>query len=86
MVDNNHEAGQTDASIRPNQIMAVGGLPHAVIDGEQAKKVLATVEDKLLTPLGLRSWVRTIRNTNPFTQAAFGSETGRIIKAPFGPG
>ena len=55
MVDNNHETGQTDASIRPNQIMAVGGLPHAVIDGEQAKKVLATVEDKLLTPLGLRS-------------------------------
>ena len=55
VVDSNHEAGQRDASIRPNQIMAVGGLPHAVISGQQAKEVLATVEDKLLTPLGLRS-------------------------------
>ena len=55
IVDDNHIAGQTDASIRPNQIMAVGGLPYSVVDGEQAKAILATVESKLLTPLGLRS-------------------------------
>ncbi len=55
IVDENHEAGRNDASIRPNQIMAVGGLPYSVVDGEQAKAILATVESKLLTPLGLRS-------------------------------
>ena len=55
IVDENHEAGRNDAAIRPNQIMAVGGLPYSTVDGEKAKAILATVESKLLTPLGLRS-------------------------------
>ena len=55
IVDENHEAGRNDAAVRPNQIMAVGGLPYSVVDGEKAKAILATVEDNLLTPLGLRS-------------------------------
>ena len=55
IVDENHEAGQTESSIRPNQIMAVGGLPYSIVEGEKAKTILATVESKLLTPLGLRS-------------------------------
>ena len=38
-----------------HQIMAVGGLPYSTVDGEKAKAILATVESKLLTPLGLRS-------------------------------
>ena len=54
IVDENHEAGRNDAAIRPNQIMAVGGLPYSTVDGEKAKAILATVESKLLTPLGLR--------------------------------
>ena len=44
-----------DASCRPNQIFAVGGLPHALIDGDRARRVVDTVERRLLTPLGLRS-------------------------------
>ena len=55
VVDNNHKSGENDPAIRPNQIMAVGGLPHSVLKGEQAKSVLAIVENQLLTPLGLRS-------------------------------
>ena len=55
IVDENQEAGRNDAAIRPNQIMAVGGLPYSTVDGEKAKAILATVESKLLTPLGLRS-------------------------------
>ena len=35
--------------------MAIGGLPYAVVDDEKAIEILATVESKLLTPLGLRS-------------------------------
>jgi predicted glycogen debranching enzyme len=43
-----------DTSVRPNQIFAIS-LPHPLIDGELAASVLAIVEEKLLTPFGLRS-------------------------------
>jgi len=55
VVDSNHQRGTVDASFRPNQIFAVGGLPVAVLEGEQAKKVVEAVESRLWTPLGLRS-------------------------------
>ncbi len=55
VVDANHRAGEVDAAFRPNQIFAVGGLPFHLLEGERAKKVVALVEEKLLTPLGLRS-------------------------------
>jgi predicted glycogen debranching enzyme len=44
-----------DASFRPNQILAVGGLPLQVLDGERARRVVDAVEQQLWTPLGLRS-------------------------------
>ena len=46
--------GRRDPAVRPNQILAVG-LPHAAISGEQAKAVVRTVREKLLTPRGLRT-------------------------------
>jgi predicted glycogen debranching enzyme len=55
VVDVNHEAGTTDAMLRPNQILAVGGLPLAILDGERARQVVDLIEQKLWTPLGLRS-------------------------------
>jgi predicted glycogen debranching enzyme len=55
VVDVDHQAGRVDASCRPNQIFAVGGLAHALIDGERARRIVDTVERRLLTPLGLRS-------------------------------
>ncbi|MDR5739296.1 amylo-alpha-1,6-glucosidase [Caballeronia sp. LZ016] len=55
VVDADHEPGKLDRSIRPNQIFAVGGLPHAIVDGEIARAVIAQVEAHLLTPLGLRT-------------------------------
>ncbi len=45
---------EKDASIRPNQIFALS-LPHPLLDGLHAEKVLSVVEEKLLTPEGLRS-------------------------------
>jgi predicted glycogen debranching enzyme len=48
-------ADPDDATIRPNQILAVGGLPHALLAGERARRVVDAVEAKLWTPLGLRS-------------------------------
>lgn len=55
VVDVNHRADEKDPAMRPNQIFAVGGLPFALLDGRRAKKLVAAVEAKLLTPLGLRS-------------------------------
>ncbi|HQR05275.1 MAG TPA: amylo-alpha-1,6-glucosidase [Gemmatales bacterium] len=55
VIDVKHQSGQVDGSLRPNQILAVGGLPLPIITGERARKIVATVEEHLLTPLGLRS-------------------------------
>ena len=55
VVDADHEPGRVDASIRPNQILAAGGLPFAIVDGDFARTMVATVERELLTPMGLRS-------------------------------
>ena len=43
-----------DGSLRPNQIFALS-LPHALLTGERAKRVLAICAAELWTPVGLRS-------------------------------
>jgi predicted glycogen debranching enzyme len=55
VVDVNHRPGECDGALRPNQILAIGGVPFPLIDGARAEKVVAAVEATLLTPLGLRS-------------------------------
>ncbi len=55
VVDVDHRPGCVDATVRPNQIFAVGGLPIGLFDGERARQIVDTVESQLLTPLGLRS-------------------------------
>jgi predicted glycogen debranching enzyme len=55
VVDVDHQPGAVDGRIRPNQIFAVGGLPLQLVEGPKASSIVATVADRLLTPLGLRS-------------------------------
>ncbi len=55
VVDPGHEPGQADATFRPNQIFAVGGLPFPIVEGERARRIVDAVEARLATPLGLRS-------------------------------
>ena len=55
VVDVDHEPGLVDASCRPNQIFALGGLGDSLVDAGRTKVALAALERKLLTPLGLRS-------------------------------
>jgi len=43
-----------DASIRPNQLFAIS-LPFPLLYGDRAESVLRTCEQKLLTPVGLRT-------------------------------
>jgi 4-alpha-glucanotransferase len=49
--------GRADASVRPNQIFAVG-LPYAPLSGDRAKRVVAVVRYRLLTPRGVRTLAR----------------------------
>jgi predicted glycogen debranching enzyme len=55
VVDADHVPGRLDASVRPNQLFAIGGLPFGLIEGDAARAVLRAVEGELLTPAGLRS-------------------------------
>jgi predicted glycogen debranching enzyme len=55
VVDVDHVAGRNDPAVRPNQILAVGGLPYQVLVEPYARRVVDMVERRLLTPLGLRS-------------------------------
>jgi predicted glycogen debranching enzyme len=55
VVDVDHQAGRDDASFRPNQILAIGGLPDALLHGAPARALVDAVEARLLTPFGLRS-------------------------------
>ncbi len=55
VVDVEHRAGVVDSTFRPNQILAVGGLPFSVITGPRARRIVDAVAAALVTPAGLRS-------------------------------
>jgi predicted glycogen debranching enzyme len=55
VIDVNFATGANDASIRPNQIFAAGGLPFPLLDEARTRQIVAVVEQRLLTPLGLRT-------------------------------
>ena len=55
VVDHEFVAGAVDASVRPNQIFAAGGLPLNLLGPDATAAVLETAETRLLTPMGLRT-------------------------------
>jgi predicted glycogen debranching enzyme len=55
VVDCDHRSGSVDGRLRPNQILAVGGLPFSLLSADRARQVVDVVEDRLLTPMGLRT-------------------------------
>ena len=55
VIDRNHEPGVNDDAVRSNQIFAVGGLPLNLLSPAKSQMVVQIVEDRLLTPMGLRS-------------------------------
>lgn len=48
------ESGNPDTSLRPNQLFAAS-LPFALIDEAQTSAILKIIEEKLFTPVGLKS-------------------------------
>jgi predicted glycogen debranching enzyme len=55
VVDVDHVRSTRDDTFRPNQILAVGGLPITLLDADKSRRVVEAVEARLLTPIGLRS-------------------------------
>ncbi len=55
LVDGDGITGTADATLRPNQIFAVGGLPFQLIHGERALRLINILERDLLTTCGLRT-------------------------------
>lgn len=55
LVDAGHHPGQHDASLRANQILAVGGLTHRLLTGARARAVVDLCERELITPMGMRT-------------------------------
>jgi predicted glycogen debranching enzyme len=55
VVDCDHVPGTADPAMRPNQIFAIGGLPHAVLAGDRARAVIDRCFAELWTPAGPRS-------------------------------
>jgi predicted glycogen debranching enzyme len=55
VVDVDHVPGTVDASVRPTQVFAVGGVPFALLDGAAAQAVVDVVLRELVTPAGLRT-------------------------------
>ena len=54
VVDCDGKKGTYDRSCRPNQIFAIS-LEHPVLDEKRWASVMAVAQEKLLTPVGLRS-------------------------------
>ncbi len=48
------DGSSADASVRPNQVIAIG-LRHCLVEDEQARSILAVAEQELLTSYGLRT-------------------------------
>jgi predicted glycogen debranching enzyme len=55
VIDVEHVPGRTDASLRPNQLLALGGLSRVLVPEDRVRRALAAIEGALLTPVGLRS-------------------------------
>ncbi len=55
VVDIDRRPGACDARLRPNQILAMGGLPFAILDGAHGALMVETIEKTLVTPMGIRT-------------------------------
>lgn len=55
VIDVGHEPGMDDTSLRPNQLLAIGGLTHQLLTGVRARKVVDRCERELITSLGPRT-------------------------------
>jgi len=70
VVDVSGRSGSNDAAIRPNQLLAVS-LTHAVLDESRWRAVVGVCEQRLWTPMGLR----TLSPDDPHYQGRHAGDT-----------
>jgi predicted glycogen debranching enzyme len=71
VIDCNHEKGNNDGSIRPNQVFAVGGLPFAIIEDEKAGKIVECIENELY----IQHAIRTLSPKDPNYRGHYTGDT-----------
>ena len=76
VVDADHVPGRMDGTMRPNQVLAVAGLPFPVLSGPRARAVVDAVERRLWTPLGLRTLPPDHPDYHPVYQGDIRSRDG----------
>ncbi|HTP98833.1 MAG TPA: amylo-alpha-1,6-glucosidase [Casimicrobiaceae bacterium] len=76
VVDVDHAPGRVAPAVRPNQIFAVGGLPHALLEGGKAAAVVDAVEKDLVTPTGVRTLGRSDADYQPHYQGGVAQRDG----------
>ena len=76
VVDCTGDVSKNDASPRPNQIFAVS-LHHTMLTAERGQKVVAFVQEQLLTPYGLR----TLAASDPRYRGHFGGTVAQRDEA-----
>jgi glycogen debranching enzyme len=55
LVDVDHVPGTRDMTFRPNQLLAVGGLPFMLLDDGRGRRLVRQVEERLWTGGGVRT-------------------------------
>jgi len=90
VVDADHRPGTVDATFRPNQIFAVGGLPFGLLEPAMARPVVDAVEALLWTPRGLRTLAAdepgyAPRGHDRTRERAFASHQGTVWPWLLGP-
>ena len=79
--------GRLDPTLRPNQILAVGGLPYPLLEGEPCPPGRGRGRAAALDPArSPDAGARRGRATPRATRAAFASATARTTRARSGPG
>ena len=68
VIDVDHQPGQVDDRLRPNQLFAVGGLPLSFFEKDRAARVVQVAQDCLWTAMGPRSLAPGERDYAPHYQ------------------
>jgi predicted glycogen debranching enzyme len=76
VVDADHVAGKVDASMRPNQLFAAGGLPYPVVNIDVTRSIVAIVGRELMTPLGPRTLARSDAAYQPHCEGGVAARDG----------
>jgi hypothetical protein len=86
VIDCDYIAGRVDASFRPNQIFAIGGLPLNLLPRALGLQIVAKVEARLWTPLGLRSLAPEEPGYTPHYQGGVRERDGAYHRGTGWPG